>query len=186
MKSLLALASELDQWLSQQHWRYCFIGGIALQRWGQPRVTIDVDVTILCEFGQERQYATDLLSRYRGRLPDGLEFALKNRVLLLESQDRIGIDIAFGAIPYEHLVVKRASRHEFLQGLSLLTCSAEDLVILKAFADRTRDWADIETVIQRQADQLDWAYIDLQLPPLCELKEAPEIVARLGRLRKNG
>ena len=65
---------------------------------------------------------------------------------------------------------------------SLLTCSAEDLVILKAFADRPRDWADIETIIARQQAQLDWHYIFEQLEPLCQLKRNPEIVARLRRL----
>jgi hypothetical protein len=184
MRSLLAVAAELDQWLTQQGWPYCFIGGLALQRWGQPRVTVDVDVTVLCEFGQEGRYASELLSRYKGRLPDALDFALKNRVLLLESLDGIGIDVAFGAIPYEHEVVQRATRYEFLKGLSLLTCSAEDLIVLKAFADRSRDWADIETVIQRQGDRLDWGYIDRQLPLLCDLKGAPEIVDHLKRLRE--
>jgi hypothetical protein len=70
-----------------------------------------------------------------------------------------------------------------LPGLSLLTCSAEDLVVFKSFADRPRDWADVETVLVRQQGKLDWTYILEQLRPLSELREAPEIVEHLGRLR---
>lgn len=39
---------------------------------------------------------------------------------------------------------------------SLLTCSAEDLVVLKAFAGRPRDWAGVETIVARRSAQLDW------------------------------
>lgn len=61
-------------------------------------------------------------------------------------------------------------------------CSAEDLIVFKAFADRGRDWVDIESVIVKQ-DNLDWDYINFQLAPLVELKYAPEILTKLKKLR---
>src|SRR5271165_3394476 len=51
----------------------------------------------------------------------------------------------------------------------LVTCSAEDLVILKSFADRPQDWVDVERVIVRQTGKLDWKYILDQLKLLMEL-----------------
>ena len=63
------------------------------------------------------------------------------------------------------------------------TCSAEDLIVLKAFAARGRDWADIKGIIVRQAGTLDWRYIDAQLGPLAALKEAPEILTALAKRR---
>lgn len=83
------------------------------------------------------------------------------------------------------VAVSRATRHEFLPGLSLLTCSAEDLVVLKTFANRPRDWADVETIIIRQQARLDWRYVYEQLEPLIQVKDAPEIVDRLRPLRTN-
>ncbi|MFH1719388.1 MAG: hypothetical protein ABIF19_18710 [Planctomycetota bacterium] len=183
MKSLFHMAAGLDKTLAARGWRYCFIGGIALQRWGQPRLTNDVDVTIIADAGEETRYVDELLSLYRGRLPDARDFALEHRVLLLASDDGIPIDIALGGIAFEELAVSRATRYEFLPGLSLLTCSAEDLVVFKSFADRPRDWADIETVLVRQQGKLNWTYILEQLQPLCQFKEAPEIVGHLLRLR---
>ena len=65
----------------------------------------------------------------------------------------------------------------------MLTCSAEDLVVLKAFAARGRDWIDVEGIIVRQAGALDWPYIEEHLGPLAALKEAPEILTELAKLR---
>lgn len=182
MKSLFHVAAKLDEALTGLGWRYCFIGGIALQRWGQPRLTTDIDVTILTDIGSEARYVDALLALYSGRLPDARNFALKHRVLLLASEEGIPIDVALGGIAFEERMVSRATRHEFLPELSLPTCSAEDLIVLKSFADRARDWADIETILTRQQNKLDWTYILEQVRPLSELKEAPEIVDHLMRL----
>ena len=65
----------------------------------------------------------------------------------------------------------------------LNTCSAEDLVVLKAFADRSRDWADIEGVLLRSGNRLVWETVEAELEPLCEAKEAPHILPRLRALR---
>lgn len=184
MKSLFHVAAELDKALAARGWRYCFIGGIALQRWGQPRLTNDIDITIFTHPGEETPYVDELLKLYSGRLPDAREFALEHRVLLLASDDGTPIDIALGGITFEEQAVSRATRYEFLPGLSLLTCSAEDLVIFKAFADRPRDWADVETILIRQQGKLNWTYILEQLQPLSRLKENPEIVSHLLRLRE--
>ena len=44
---------------------------------------------------------------------------------------------------------------------------------------------DIENVLVRQGDRLDWDYILRELKPLVELKEAPEILVQLERLRRS-
>jgi hypothetical protein len=182
MKSLFVAAADLETFLIQQGWRYCFMGGIALQRWGQPRLTNDIDLTILAGFGNEAVYVNALLKRYDARVPGGREFALKHRVLLLQSREGIPIDVALGGIAFEERAVSRATRYEFLPGVSLLTCSAEDLMVLKAFANRSRDWSDVETIIARQRADLDCDYIFDQLEPLCQLKGAPEVVDRVHDL----
>ncbi len=67
----------------------------------------------------------------------------------------------------------------------MITCSAEDLIVLKTFADRARDWTDVEGIIMRQGNSLDVDYIIKELTPLCDLKEAPEIVDKLQKLIKH-
>jgi len=184
MKSLFLLAAEIEKLLQDLNWRYCFIGGIANQRWGRPRTTIDVDITLLTGFGGEETFIDELLSNYPARISDPRSFALRHRVLLLQAPGGIGIDISLGGIPFEEKMVDRASRFEYLPGISLLTCTAEDLIVLKAFADRGQDWLDVEGVILRQKGHLDWDYIFSQLNPLTELKEDPNIVTHLQKLRQ--
>jgi hypothetical protein len=184
MRTLFRAAAELERFLVEQGWQYCFIGGIALQRWGQPRLTNDVDLTLLAGFGKEAIYVDALLGRYQARIPEGRQFAIDHRVLLLQSPEGIPIDVALGGIAFEEQVVSRATRYDFLPDVSLLTCSAEDLVILKAFADRPRDWADVETVVARQQLGLDWKYIFDQLEPLCQIRGDTEVLDHLRRLHR--
>jgi hypothetical protein len=182
MIDLFRVAEDVQTVCVQQHWGFCFIGGLAIQRWGEPRVTKDVDVTLLTGFGEERPYIEILLDRYLPRIDNVVEFALRNRVLLLKTKTGIGIDVALGGVPYEETLVKRATAFEFLPGLSLRTCSAEDLVVLKAFADRPRDWEDVQGIVVRQ-ESLDWDYIGAQIQPLAEAKQSPHILDRLSQMR---
>lgn len=185
MIDLFDTAEELQSFFFGRKWKFCFIGGLALQRWGEPRVTQDVDCTLYTGFDNEESFVSELTERYASRIDNAEEFALANRVLLLQSKSGIGIDIALGGIPYERGVVDRSSDFEFLPSIVLRTCSAEDLIILKAFADRTRDWADIEGILLRYGADLEWKLIYSELQPLCELKESPRIVERLRGLQSD-
>ncbi|MBN1837703.1 MAG: nucleotidyl transferase AbiEii/AbiGii toxin family protein [Spirochaetales bacterium] len=184
MIDLFQVAAGLQSFLLEREWRFCFIGGVALQRWGEPRVTQDVDCTLLTGFGKEPQFVSELLGRYQPRIEDAEAFALRNRVLLV-SESGIGIDISLGGLPFEALLVQRASSFRFLPEIELRTCSAEDLIVLKAFADRRRDWADIEGIVVRQRGRLDWRYVYGQLRPLCDLKEDLGIVDTLKALQQD-
>ena len=48
---ILSAASELEGFCRAHRWQFCFIGGIAVQRWGEPRFTADADLTLLTGFG---------------------------------------------------------------------------------------------------------------------------------------
>lgn len=184
MTALFEAALDLQVFLSQRQWRFCIIGGIALLRWGEPRFTRDVEVTLLSGFGREEQFIAPLLtSGYRGRIAAAAAFALRNRVLLLESPNGVPIDIALGGLPLEEVVVEQSSLFEFAPGCCLRTCSAEDLIVLKLFAFRPQDLLDVETIAVRQRGKLDWAHIERHLGPLAEIKEQPEIMDALARLR---
>ncbi|MSU63041.1 MAG: hypothetical protein EXS31_11720 [Pedosphaera sp.] len=163
MTRLIRLAAELQSLLDSESWKNCLIGGIVLQRWGEPRLTKDVDMTVLTGFDGEEQVVDLLLSRFAGRRPDTREFALLNQVLLIQSADGIGIDVALGALPFEERKKERASSFDFLCDCRLRTCSAEDFVVMKAFANRERDWLDVETVLIRQGGRLEWKQIMAEL-----------------------
>ena len=94
----------------------------------------------------------------------------------------MGIDIALAGLPFEERAFSRATYLEYFPGISLLTCSAEDLVVYKAFAVRGTDWDDLEAMIIRQGERLNRALITEALGVLAEPKEAPEIMDRPSRL----
>ncbi|MCC6492114.1 MAG: hypothetical protein IT424_03730 [Pirellulales bacterium] len=115
-----------------------------------------------------------LTSAFTPRRADAAEFAIAVRVVLIAANYGIPIDVSLGALPYEEGLVERASRFEYLSGVPLVTASAEDLVILKAFAGRGKDWVDVENILIRQMEKLDWDLITGEPSALCELRESPE------------
>jgi hypothetical protein len=176
-------AVELQEFCEQRGWRYCFIGGLALQRWGEPRETVDVDLTLISGFGTEEVFIRDLLAAFEPRVENAPAFAISNRVLLLRAPSGVGLDIALGGLPFEESAVARSSLFTLPDGKAVRTCSAEDLIVMKAFAARTKDWLDLEGILVRQAGKLDWPFILSQISPLAELKGAPEIVGELEKRR---
>ena len=184
MNEVIRAAAELQSVCETQAWQFCFIGGLAVQRWGEPRETVNMDLTLVTGFGNEERFIQILLQHFEGRIPDAAQFARDRRVLLLRSKKGVGLDVALGALPFEELIVQRSSIFDYPPKIKLRTCSAEDLIVLKAFAGRGQNWVDIERIIIRQTGKLDWDYIRAQLRPLAELKSAPEILDQLERRRE--
>jgi hypothetical protein len=103
-------------------------------------------------------------------------------VLLLKNAKGTHVDVALGAMDFENRSVQRSSLWRVSENATLRTCSAEDLVVHKTFAGRTRDWADIEGILQRQGPKLDLELVRSELLPLLELKGTPEAMDRLAAL----
>ncbi len=185
MNGVFQAADQLQRFCDAQGWHYCLIGGLAVQRWGQPRVTVDVDVTLLTGLGNEEAYVEALLGRFAARRPDAREFALRWRVLLLQTAGGVGLDISLGALPFEERAIARSSPGQFGPDLWLRTCSAEDLIVMKALASREQDWLDVKTVLIRQGTKLNWPQITEELRSLCDLAEKPDVPGRLERLRQS-
>ncbi len=182
MKTLLQAGALLQQFFESNSWQYCFIGGVANFRWGTPRLTNDLDLTLLTGFGRESAFVEKLLAEFTSRVPDPIRFAALNRVVLLRTRDGIGVDVALGAMPFEERTIERSSAAELAPGAVLRTCSAEDLIVHKSFAGRPQDWVDVEGVILKQSGQLDWRQIWSELTALASLKEDPVLLDDLRRI----
>ena len=173
----------------QRHWEkigidFCFIGGMAVQHWGEPRLTSDVDASVWTEFGNERPVIEQLLQNLTPRIEDATEFALVNRVLLAQESNGVDVDVSLAAFPFELELIRRSRKRIFSGGKLLRICEASDLVILKAFANRPRDWLDIRGILIRSASELNWELIQTEVKMLADLKEEPEIISHLQSLRK--
>jgi len=160
---------------------FCFIGGISILRWGEVRTTNDVDLTVQCGIGNEENIIDLLLNSFSPRIKDAKEFALRNRVLLIADTQTVPIDISLSGLNYEEEMISRSSKHYYTPDINLRTCSVEDLIILKAFADRDKDWFDIKGIIARKHN-LNSNFILSTLDSLCQLKEDDAIVPKLQNL----
>ena len=182
MNALFTAAADLERFCTGHGWRSCVIGGLAVQRWGEPRQTRDVDVALLTGLGTETAFIDPLVTHYRPRIPDARQFAIDHRVVLVETATGIPLDISLAALPFEARVIERASVFPADSEPLITTCSAEDLMVLKAFAGRVQDWLDIEGIIVRQGLRFDRVLVAEELRPLLKLKDDVETEPKLQSL----
>jgi hypothetical protein len=182
---LIEEAARLQDFLVARGFRYCFIGGIAVQHWGEPRLTRDIDVAVISGFGNEAAIADALLAAYPARIAEARDFAIARRVVLLRSPGGIGLDVALAALPFEEGMTERAVLVEVIPGRKLRLCSAEDLIVMKVFAGRATDLRDARSVIVRQGDsKLDWPYVERHLADFAELQGDRRCLSDLANIRR--
>lgn len=181
MNPVFDAAARIQQFCDALGWKSCIIGALAVQRWGEPRLTRDVDVSLLTGFGSEAAYIDRLLTGFQPRRSDARDFALQYRVLLIATTDGVPLDIALAAMPFEERCIARATDYAIATNVAIRTCGAEDLIVLKAFAGRPQDWIDIAGIVVRQR-RLDVSLIWSELLPLLTLKDDDVTEAKLRRL----
>ena len=76
MLDLFRTAHQLQTIFQKRRWKYCFIGGVAVQKWGQARFTKDVDLTILTGLGNEAEFIDALLDQFKARRADAKKLLL--------------------------------------------------------------------------------------------------------------
>lgn len=177
-------AIDVQELCARHDFPFAFIGAVALQHWGEPRVTMDVDLTVFTGFGNEDEAITQFLKHFEPRMENAADFARQSRVLLLQSDEGVGIDVALGALPFEQRMVNRAVEIEYLPNTFFRICCAEDLVVTKTFSGRGQDWVDLERALVRQEGKLNWKTITSELNDLLPLKSAEDHLDQLLRLRE--
>jgi hypothetical protein len=173
---LAATAVEVLNRLNRAGLRACLIGGLVVNRWGQPRATADVDFSVLAPYGDEALVLDTLLAHFVPRRPDARDFALTYRVLLLETVAAVPVDVALAAFPFEIEALDLASSWEVVPGVQVTTCAAEHLVVYKLVAARPQDLIDVEGVVRRQRERLDVKRVRFWGEQFAELKEDPDLL----------
>jgi hypothetical protein len=151
---------------------YAVLGGLALQHWGEPRTTQDVDIVVLAPSDQEDDLLQAILQRFQPRMADALSFAKQYRVLLVRTSSDVPVDIALAIPGYEEQALGRSSKVSFVGLAPIRILSAADLIIHKCVAGRPRDVEDVERVLIRQRVNLDLRYIRSWLRDFAAIIEA--------------
>ena len=101
MHTLFDTARRLQDFCEAHGWPHCFIGGLAVWRWGEPRFTRDVDLTLLAGFHGEEEIVDAFLAAYAPRVQPARELFVAQRVMRLVDEGGIPIDVALGGLPFE-------------------------------------------------------------------------------------
>ncbi len=184
MNPVFRAAFDLQEFVRDCGWPFCLIGGIVVARWGVERMTSDADMTVLTHIEHDERCIADLTGKFALWFPDSLQIARHSRVLFLKHENGVRMDVALGTMDFEERAIERASWWDSGKGVRLFTCSAEDLIVHKAYAARDQDWADVERVLSAQGAKLNVPQILSELEPLTLLKEDDGIVRKLEHLLK--
>ncbi|MFQ5847423.1 MAG: DUF6036 family nucleotidyltransferase [Candidatus Methylomirabilales bacterium] len=175
--SVFEATAEVAAFLQEQGVPYAVLGGLAVQYWGEPRATRDVDVVIMVPPEKRENFLQAALQRFRPRLPDALSFARRHRVLLLSTSDGTPLDLSLGVPGYEEEVMRRAVSVSFSGLHPVRLISAEDLIIHKCVAGRARDAEDVERILVRQSLALDLRYVRKWLRAFARVVEGHDVRA---------
>jgi hypothetical protein len=154
---------------------YMVIGGIANLRWGRPRLTQDLDVTVIVPEPDLAAFLDRLSGTYAVLPADALEFARRTRVIPARDSAGVRVDVILATLPYEEAAVRRAVAFP-VGGRPVRFCTAEDLILHKLVSSRPRDHEDVAGIIARQGARLDRGYLDPRVAELAEGLEQPELL----------
>lgn len=153
---------------------WMLIGGVAVISRGLPRLTDDVDATLMgAEVDLEQ--LVDALEQHgiRPRIDGAIDFARQRQVLLLiHTASDIPLDVSLAWLPFETSAIERAERMD-LGGVRAPVATVDDLLVYKAIAWRPRDRDDIERLVAA-GHPIDVERVQRTVEALAEALEDPD------------
>ncbi len=167
--------AEITAFLDELSIPYMLIGGLAVAAWGEPRATLDVDLSVWIEPDRQKTALTRLFERFKPVPPDPFRFAAETRVCPVLASSGIRIDIVLGVLPVERNAITRA-RPLTIGGRTIKVASVEDLLMMKLLSERPRDREDAERLFKRYEKTLDRDYLMPLLENLADALANPDIM----------
>lgn len=180
MTILEAALFEMTSLLDALHLDYMLIGGMAVGLWGEPRLTLDVDLSIWVEPDQFESTVELLAGRLPLRTVEPIETARRVRVLPVRASNGVPVDLLFAAWPLEKQAIERAVVHQ-IAGNSVRVAALDYLVFLKLISDRPKDLDDAAKLLRRHRNTANLAWLERELAFLSESTAQPDLLARFQR-----
>ena len=152
------------------------IGGLAVSIWGEPRSTIDVDLSLWVEESDIHHVVTQIGKRLRPIPPDPISFVAELRTLPVTTSNGVRADLVFATLPGERRAIARAAPKQ-INGNQVMVATVEDLIWMKLISERQKDLDDARRLIRRFAATLDRGYLEPLLQQLSEAFARSEILA---------
>ncbi|MFN8463200.1 MAG: hypothetical protein U0X93_15715 [Anaerolineales bacterium] len=160
------------------------IGGIAVAVWGEPRLTRDIDMKVLVS----RENRGHLLAIFGALTPlqeDSDESFRRLGLAFFRDSSGVRIDVMLADTIFDESAIGRARDVDFAPGKNIRVCTAEDLIVYKMLSTRTKDRGDVESIVQKQGDSLDDAYIEKWLVQFEEALTDSTLIRDFRRIRLN-
>lgn len=173
---------DLTRWFTGSSVDFLVIGGVAVSLLARPRTTQDIDVLSLLDESQWEGFVkTGSRFGFIPRINDALEFAQKNRILLMRhKKSQLDIDISFGILPFEEESLKRKVIRRIGE-LNVPLPTPEDLIIMKAMAHRPQDMVDIAVILET-CPKSDLKRIRECVREFADVLGKPEILSQLEKV----
>ncbi len=166
---------EITTILDEMQVPYTLIGGLAVSLWGEPRATLDVDLSLWIEPANFETTVSALCARLAALPRNALAFATETRVLPVISAAGVRVDLVLAALDAERQAISRAMPKQ-VGGKTVMVSSVEDLVLMKLISEREKDLEDARRLLRRFRGSIDRAYLEPRLTELAEAFARPGIV----------
>jgi hypothetical protein len=118
MNKLEDALKEIQNFLKARGIPYMIIGGIGNLVWGEPRMTVDIDITVHISDANEKDFIKDAGSKFKILVDNPDEFVKKTRVLPIEITENVRGDIIFTGLEYEKMAIERAVEVDISKNIS--------------------------------------------------------------------
>jgi hypothetical protein len=145
MSSLAEKALAVDSALTEAGTPHAFGGALALAfHIAEPRGTRDIDINVFVPAHDARTVLGSLPADVRWTDHDVSEIERNGQVRVF--WDDTPLDLFFVTHPFHESAAAHVESVPFA-GREIPILAADDLAVFKAFFDRTKDWADIEAML---------------------------------------
>ncbi|MCX6552748.1 MAG: nucleotidyltransferase [Acidobacteria bacterium] len=150
------LLADLARELARLQVPWYVFGAQAVLIWGRPRLTTDVDVTVrLGDIDASALVSALQECGFGLRILATPEFVQQTRVLpLVHSASGLAVDVVLAGPGLEDEFLARAVVVD-IDGMPIPVISAEDLIVTKILAGRSKDIDDIRGVLAERGDRVD-------------------------------
>lgn len=155
------LLRALAQVLKSLHARWYLFGAQAVLLWGRPRFTADIDVTVRL-VPEEPEAFVQAMTRagFVLRVSASNSFVQRTRVLpFTHEASGWPLDVVLAGAGLEERFLGHAVEVDLGEGLRVPVIRAEDLIVTKVLAGRTKDIDDVRGVLLERLEKLDLAAI---------------------------
>ena len=163
--------------------RWYVFGAAAVNLYGFPRRTADLDLTIDLQTHDPEKFVEALRAAgFQARFPDE-EFIRTTRVIpVVHRATKLPVDLVLAGPGLEQLFLDRAEPRR-IAGMQVPVIAAEHLVVTKLIARRPKDLDDVRELLAIRSDRLDHAHIEELLGAIEQALGQSDLLSLYRRLR---